>query len=215
MLTLSNISYQVGSKSILHDVSLTVNAGDYITIVGPSGSGKSTLLKLCSDLISPTEGCILFNGQSVADIAPEIYRQAVGYCFQRPYLFAKTVRRNIYFPYDIRNLQPNEMRIKELFDLLEMPLSYMDRRNDELSGGEMQRICLIRSLLFPPKLLLLDEVTSALDPRNTEIVESVIERLHTSGITILSITHNEAQSLRCANRCITMVNGSIDKEEIL
>ncbi|MDY5481679.1 MAG: ABC transporter ATP-binding protein [Veillonella caviae] len=74
---------------------------------------------------------------------------------------------------------------------------------------------MIRSLLFPPKLLLLDEVTSGLDPRNTEIVESAIERLHTSGITILSITHNEAQSLRCANRRIIMVNGSIDKEEIL
>lgn len=215
LLELSNISYIVKDKSIIRDVSLSVNQGDYITIVGPSGSGKSTLLKLCSNLISPTSGIITYNGRDLATIDPESYRKEVGYCFQRPYLFAKTVRRNILFPYDIRGLEPDMNRIEYLFDLLHMPLNYMERRNDELSGGEMQRICLIRSLIFEPNVLLLDEVTSALDATNTSIVENVIDELHKKGITIISITHNEEQSLRTANRRITIIDGQLAKEEVL
>ena len=215
LLKLSNISYIVKDKSIIRDVSLSVNQGDYITIVGPSGSGKSTLLKLCSDLISPTSGTITYNDRPLTAIDPESYSREVGYCFQRPYLFAKTVRRNILFPYDIRGLKPDMSRIEYLFDLLHMPLNYMERRNDELSGGEMQRICLIRSLIFEPKVLLLDEVTSALDATNTSIVENVIDELHKKGITIISITHNEEQSLRTANRRITIVDGQLAKEEVL
>ena len=215
LLELSNISYIVKDKSIIRDVSLSVNQGDYITIVGPSGSGKSTLLKLCSDLISPTSGTITYNDRPLTAIDPKSYRREVGYCFQRPYLFAKTVRRNILFPYDIRGLKPDMSRIEYLFDLLHMPLNYMERRNDELSGGEMQRICLIRSLIFEPKVLLLDEVTSALDATNTSIVENVIDELHKKGITIISITHNEEQSLRIANRRITIVDGQLAKEEVL
>ena len=215
LLELSNISYIVKDKSIIRDVSLSVNQGDYITIVGPSGSGKSTLLKLCSDLISPTSGIITYKGRDLATIDPESYRKEVGYCFQRPYLFAKTVRRNILFPYDIRGLEPDMNRIEYLFDLLHMPLNYMERRNDELSGGEMQRICLIRSLIFEPNVLLLDEVTSALDAMNTSIVENVVDELHKKGITIISITHNEEQSLRAANRRITIVDGQLAKEEVL
>ena len=215
LLELSNISYAVKDKTIIRNVSLAVNEGDYLTIVGPSGSGKSTLLKLCSDLISPTFGSITYNGRNLTAIEPESYRKEVGYCFQRPYLFAKTVRRNILFPYDIRGMKPDMERIKLLFDLLHMPMEYFERHNDELSGGEMQRICLIRSLIFEPKVLLLDEVTSALDSVNAAIVEQVIDELYKNGITIVSITHNEEQSLRSANRRITIIDGSIAKEEVL
>ena len=215
LLELSNISYAVKDKTIIRNVSLAVNEGDYLTIVGPSGSGKSTLLKLCSDLISPTLGSITYNGRNLTAIEPESYRKEVGYCFQRPYLFAKTVCRNILFPYDIRGMKPDMERIKLLFDLLHMPMEYFERHNDELSGGEMQRICLIRSLIFEPKVLLLDEVTSALDSVNTAIVEQVIDELYKNGITIVSITHNEEQSLRSANRRITIIDGSIAKEEVL
>lgn len=215
LLELSNVSYKVKDKTIIDGVSFSVDAGDYISIVGPSGSGKSTLLKLCSDLISPTSGCITYEGQDIRTITPEVYRQSVGYCFQRPYLFAKTVRRNILFPYDIRNMKPDMDRIEHLFNLLQMPMDYFNRRNDELSGGEMQRICLIRSLIFEPKILLLDEVTSALDAKNTIVVEGLIEELHKRGVTIVSITHNEDQSLRHANRRITIVDGAIQHEEVL
>lgn len=215
LLELSNISFVANDKSIIRDVSLSVNQGDYITIVGPSGSGKSTLLKLCSDLISPTSGTITYNGRFLMAIDPESYRKEVGYCFQRPYLFAKTVRRNILFPYDIRGMKPDMEHIKYLFGLLHMPMEYLERRNDELSGGEMQRICLIRSLIFEPKVLLLDEVTSALDSVNTSIVEQVIDELHYKGMTIVSITHSEEQSSRKANRRITIVDGVLAKEEVL
>ena len=199
----------------LNDVNLSIKRGEFVCIIGTNGSGKSTLLKLCSDLISPTSGRIAYEGQDIQKIIPEVYRQSVGYCFQRPYLFAKTVRRNILFPYDIRNMKPDMARIEYLFDLLQMPMDYFNRRNDELSGGEMQRICLIRSLIFEPKILLLDEVTSALDAKNTIVVEGLIEELHKHGVTIVSITHNEDQSLRHANRRITIVDGAIQQEEVL
>lgn len=215
LLELSNISYIVKDKAIIRNASLAINEGDYITIVGPSGSGKSTLLKLCSDLISPTSGHITYNGCDLTTIDPESYRKEVGYCFQRPYLFAKTVRRNILFSYDIRGMKPDMERIRYLFDLLHMPIEYLERCNDELSGGEMQRICLIRSLIFEPKVLLLDEVTSALDSVNISIVEEVIDELHNKGMTIVSITHSEEQSLRKANRRITIVDGVLAKEEVL
>ena len=215
LLELSNISYVVNEKSIIRDVSLSVHEGEYLTVVGPSGSGKSTLLKLCSDLISPTSGIITYNGRDLTTIDPESYRKEVGYCFQRPYLFAKTVRLIILFLYDIRGMEPDMIRIKYLFDLLHMPIEYLERHNDELSGGEMQRICLIRSLIFEPKVLLLDEVTSALDAVNTAIVERVIDELHNNGMTIIAITHSEEQSLRKANRRITIVDGSLAKEEVL
>ena len=112
-------------------------------------------------------------------------------------------------------MKPDMERIKYLFGLLHMPMEYLERRNDELSGGEMQRICLIRSLIFEPKVLLLDEVTSALDSVNTSIVEQVIDELHNKGMTIVSITHSEEQSLRKANRRITIVDGVLAKEEVL
>ena len=209
------IQVSFGSKTILNDISLAIQDKEFVGIIGPNGSGKSTFLKLCSDLISPTSGTITYNGRPLTAIDPESYRKEVGYCFQRPYLFAKTVRRNILFPYDIRGLEPDMSRIEYLFDLLHMPLNYMERRNDELSGGEMQRICLIRSLIFEPKVLLLDEVTSALDTTNTSIVENVIDELHKKGITIISITHNEEQSLRTANRRISIVDGQLAKAEVL
>lgn len=215
LLELSNVTYAVKDKTIINDVSLSIESGDYISIVGPSGSGKSTFLKLCSDLISPTSGRIVYEGQDIRMITSEVYRKSVGYCFQRPYLFAQTVRRNILFPYDIRNMKPDMERIEHLFNLLQMPMDYFDRRNDELSGGEVQRICLIRSLIFEPKILLLDEVTSALDAKNTTVVEGLIEELHKCGVTIVSITHNEDQSLRHANRRITIVDGAIQNEEVL
>ena len=215
VLHFEHISLEIHGRQILHDISFSVDKGESITIVGPSGSGKSTILKLASSLVSPTGGTIYFQGQPMDQYAPTEYRQRVAYCFQQPYLFGQTVRGNLAFPFTMRSHSVDEARIKELFDLFHMDLQLLEKSNTELSGGEMQRICLIRSVLFAPDVLLLDEVTSALDAENTEWVEQGLMQLHTEGLTLLQVTHNLDQSARMGQRRITVKEGRITDCEVL
>ncbi|HFI0463289.1 TPA: ATP-binding cassette domain-containing protein [Streptococcus suis] len=208
-LSFENVNFKDGDKTILQDINFHVNKGDYISIVGPSGSGKSTLLKLASDLISPTSGKISFEGKDYDTYAPEMLRQKIAYIFQTPYLFGQTVKDNVYYPYQVRHLRPDQDRIEQLFHQMEMSPSYLGQDIRKLSGGEKQRIALIRSLLLTPDILLLDEVTSALDSENTLIVERVIQEIHQEGTTILWVTHNLDQSRKYANRLMTVEGGRI------
>ena len=215
VLRFENISVMLHGHQILGDISFEVQQGESITIIGPSGSGKSTILKLASSLISPTGGTIFFHGRPIESYAPTEYRQRVAYCFQQPYLFGQTVRGNLAFPFTMRGRAVDETRIKDLFDLFHMDLQLLEKSNTELSGGEMQRICLIRSVLFAPEVLLLDEVTSALDTENTEWVEQGLMQLHKEGLTLLQVTHNLEQSLRMGQRRITVKDGHIADCEVL
>lgn len=214
-VSFKHISLAVGDRQILRDISFSVEEGESITIVGPSGSGKSTILKLASSLVSPTGGTIFFHGKPIESYAPTEYRQRVAYCFQQPYLFGQTVRGNLAFPFTMRGRSVDTKRIKELFDLFHMNLDLLEKANTELSGGEMQRICLIRSLLVAPEVLLLDEVTSALDTENTEWVERGLMQLHKEGLTLLQVTHNPEQSLRMGQRRMTVKDGLITDCEVL
>ena len=214
-VSFKHISLTVGDRQILRDISFSVEEGESITIIGPSGSGKSTILKLASSLVSPTEGTISFHGKPIESYAPTEYRQRVAYCFQQPYLFGQTVRGNLAFPFTMRGRSVDTKRIKELFDLFHMNLDLLEKSNTELSGGEMQRICLIRSLLFAPEVLLLDEVTSALDTENTEWVEEGLMQLHKEGLTLLQVTHNPEQSVRMGQRRMTVKDGHIADCEVL
>ena len=215
ILRFEKISLEMHGRPILQDISFSVNQGESITIIGPSGSGKSTILKLASSLISPTGGTIYFQEQPMDQYAPTEYRQRVAYCFQQPYLFGQTVRGNLSFPFTMRGRSVDETRIKDLFELFHMDLQLLEKSNTELSGGEMQRICLIRSVLFAPEVLLLDEVTSALDTENTEWVEQGLMQLHTEGLTLLQVTHNLDQSVRMGQRRITVKDGHIADCEVL
>lgn len=213
ILEFKDVSFSSDGKDILKKLSFTIDEGDYVSIVGPSGSGKSTLLKLASYLQSPTSGAIIFDGKSLEDYNPIELRQAISYCFQTPHLFGDKVKDNIQFPYEIRHLSLDQTRVKELFELFKMDLSYLEQDVKKLSGEEKQRIALIRQLLFEPRLLLLDEVTSALDSVNKEIVENVIASLHNKGITILWITHDSSQSKKYANKRLTIVSGELESME--
>ena len=215
ILRFEHISLAIHGRQILQDISFEVQQGESITIVGPSGSGKSTILKLASSLVSPMGGTIYFQGQPMDQYVPTEYRQRVAYCFQQPYLFGQTVRGNLAFPFTMRGRAVDEARIKDLFDLFHMDLQLLEKSNTELSGGEMQRICLIRSVLFAPDVLLLDEVTSALDAENTEWVEQGLMQLHTEGLTLLQVTHNLDQSVRMGQRRITVKEGRITDCEVL
>ncbi len=210
-----NTSYIVDTIPILKNISISIEQGDHLSIVGPSGSGKSTFLKLCCNLISPSKGLVIYKNKSILDYEPTELRKNIAYCFQTPYLFGKTVIDNVSFPYEIRGNKVDLERVEELFNLFNLNKDYFYKEVKNLSGGEKQRIALIRSLLFKPEVLLLDEVTSALDIDNTAIVESVIKNLNEKGTTIIWVTHNIDQSRRNANKLLTIETAEIKSLEVL
>lgn len=215
LLEFQNVFFINDNKTILKNITISINSGDYISIVGPSGSGKSTFLKLCCHLISPTEGTIVYKGKSIMECSPMELRKNIAYCFQTPYLFGATVMDNISFPYAIRNIKIDLKRVEELFLLFNLDKDYLKKDVRNLSGGEKQRIALIRTLLFKPEILLLDEVTSALDVDNALVVENVMKSLNQDGTTILWVTHNPEQSKRNANKILTIESGEIKSLEAL
>jgi putative ABC transport system ATP-binding protein len=215
LLEFLNVSYNNDGKTILKNLSVRINAGDFISIIGPSGSGKSTFLKLCCHLISPSEGDILYRDKSIMKYEPTTLRRQIAYVFQAPYLFGDTVMDNISFPYIIRNAKVDFERVYGLFELFNLHGEYLEKDIKKLSGGEKQRIALIRTLLFNPEIILLDEVTSSLDMENTLIVEGVIESLNQQGSTILWVTHDLEQSRKYANQVLTMENGEIKSIEVM
>ena len=215
LLEMNNVTYVNDGKTILKDISLNIEQKDFMSIVGASGSGKSTLLKLCSDLISPTNGSIFYKGKEFNDYSPMELRKNIAYCFQTPYLFGDTVMNNINFPFSIRNVKFDSNKVSHLFSLFHMTTDYLLKDVRNLSGGEKQRIALIRSLIFMPQILLLDEITSALDNNNSKIVENVIDSLNKEGITVLWVTHNLEQSMKYANKLLTVEAGEIKSLEVI
>lgn len=215
LLEFQNVSFISDNKSILKDITMSINSGDYLSIVGPSGSGKSTFLKLCCHLIIPTEGTIIYKYKSILEHNPMELRKSIAYCFQTPYLFGETVMDNISFPYSIRNLKVDLNRVEELLLLFNLNKEYLKMDVKNLSGGEKQRIALIRTLLFKPDILLLDEVTSALDVDNTLIVENIMNLLNKNGTTILWVTHNPEQSKKNAHKILTIESGEIKSLEVI
>lgn len=215
LLDLQDVSFVNDGKTILRNVSFVVEAGDFISIVGPSGSGKSTLLKLCNHLISPTAGNIFYKGINMTEHIPTELRKSIAYCSQSPCLFGNNVKENLDFPFSVRNMHFNECRVTELFSLFNISLTFLNADVQNLSGGEKQRIALVRTLLFLPEVLLLDEITSALDVENTRMVEDAISSLNRDGITVLWITHDPEQSQKYANKIITLEAGDIRSLEVL
>lgn len=215
LLEFKDVTYVNENKYILKDISISVNIGDYMSVVGPSGSGKSTFLKLCSHLISPTKGDILYREKSIFGLDPMELRKSISYCFQTPYLFGETVMDNVTFPYSLRGMKADLNRAGELLQLFNLDKDYLNKEVKNLSGGEKQRIALIRTLFFRPEILLLDEVTSALDVDNTLVVENVMKTLNQQGTTIIWITHSPEQSRKNANRLLTIEAGVIKSLEVL
>ncbi|MDP4181626.1 MAG: ATP-binding cassette domain-containing protein [Bacillota bacterium] len=215
LLEFNNVFFENDNIKILEDISVGIKQGDFVSIIGPSGSGKSTFLKLCSHLISPTRGYITYKGKDVSEYNPTDLRKSISYCFQIPYLFGDTVMDNINFPYSIRNISFDKEHVYELFSMFKMDKDYLNKEVKNLSGGERQRIALIRTLLFRPEILLLDEITSALDMVNAQIVEGIIASLNNEGMTILFITHNFEQSRKFANKLLTLEAGAIKSLEVL
>ena len=212
ILSLKNLTYKTTEKLILNNVSLNVMEKDFITITGPSGSGKTTILRLINNLISATDGTILYKNKNINEYNPIDLRKSISLCFQMPHLFGETVWDNLSFPFKIRKINPDTEKILIYLNKLNLGEEYLKKDIRNLSGGEKQRISIIRSLLFNPDILLLDEITSALDDENSILVEEMICELNVHGSTILWITHNKSQDNRLGNRSILIENSKITED---
>ncbi|MEX5926474.1 ATP-binding cassette domain-containing protein [Providencia hangzhouensis] len=204
LLQLSNIGYSIEQKTILDNVQINLQAGDFKLITGPSGCGKSTLLKIVASLISPTQGTIKFQGKDINTILPETYRQQVSHPRIRPLYLDKLCMTPLFFPIKFESCYL--IKSKVISDLHQFSLheSILDKGINELSGGEKQRISLIRNLQFLPQVLLLDEITSALDEENKIIVNEFIHHLTSDKkIGVLWVTHDQDE-IAHTNEVITL-----------
>ncbi|MCW2454408.1 UNVERIFIED_ORG: putative ABC transport system ATP-binding protein [Rahnella aquatilis] len=208
LLRLQDVSFTLNHIPLLEPVSLTLNPGEFTLLTGPSGSGKSTLLKIIASLQNPTGGNLYFKGENITQIKPEAYRQRVSYCFQTPSLFGETVYDNLALPYQIRNKKPDDGQLCDWLKQVNLSEDMLTKRTQELSGGEKQRIALLRNLQFMPDILLLDEITSALDEENkiniNDIIAGLVEK---EQIAVLWVSH-DLNEIRHAKNVITLTRHS-------
>lgn len=215
ILEIKNVYYESDNIQILNGISIYVEQGDCISLVGQSGSGKSTLLKLCSDLLPISNGEILYNGYNYKSYDPIELRKKISYCIQIPYLFGATVYENLEFPFKVRKEPIDKDRIIGLLRRFNLDESFLYKDINSLSGGEKQRVAIIRNLVYNPDILLLDESTSALDKENAKVVEEYIKELNLKGVTVLWVTHNLEQSESIFNKRITISNGKVESIEVI
>lgn len=213
IVQLENVTYEGSGKVILDGVTLDVNKGDCISIIGESGSGKSTLLKICSDLIDIKDGSIKYKEKDYSSYEPTDLRKEISYSIQTPYLFGNTVYDNLEFPFKIRNKEVDVDRITYLLNKFNLNKDILNENVNSLSGGQKQRVSFIRNIIFKPEVLLLDEVTSSLDKDNTILIENYIEELNKQGVTILWVTHSKEQSKTIFNKRITISKGKVERVE--
>ncbi|GHD96962.1 MULTISPECIES: iron efflux ABC transporter ATP-binding subunit FetA [Pseudocitrobacter] len=213
ILQLTGVGYRIGERQVLNDINFSIAPGEFKLITGPSGCGKSTLLKIIASLLSPCEGTIQFKGQDYTTLSPEQYRQQVSYCAQTPALFGETVYDNLIFPWQIRNKRTEPDTFLGFLTRFGLPEETLSKSINDLSGGEKQRISLIRNLQFLPDVLLLDEITSALDEENKHNVNDIIHRyVREKNIAVLWVTHDKDE-IEHADDVITLPLSGKDVQE--
>ncbi len=206
MLELKNISRSFGGFN-LSGVSFFVERGDYFILLGPSGSGKSLLLEIIAGLIRPDHGSVLLNGQDITRFSPK-YRKT-GLVFQDYALFPHmTVRQNIGYSQPPGLRRDSGQRIKKTAERLEIT-SLLDRMPETLSGGEMQRVALARTLVQEPLILLLDEPMSSVDTLLRPGIRRMLSEIHQNGQTIIHVTHDYEEALALATRIAVIDRGKI------
>jgi polar amino acid transport system ATP-binding protein len=214
LVELRDVVKRFGTNTVLDRVSLTVQPGEIIAIIGRSGSGKSTMLRCINGLESIQGGRIVFDGETVNDPATNLrkLRQRVGIVFQSYNLFPHlSVERNITLaPRVVKGMERDAARDLASRALARVGLAdKIDAYPDQLSGGQQQRVAIARSLAMQPQLMLFDEITSALDPELTGEVLKVLEQVAKEGMTMMLVTHEIGFARRVATRLIFMHSGRI------
>ena len=214
LIEVKNLSKEFHGKEVLKNISLNINKGDVVCLIGPSGSGKSTFLRCLNKLEVADSGEILFEGVDICkkDVNIDLHRQKMGMVFQQFNLFPNmTVMENITLsPIKTKgeSKEVAEKRAHELLEKVGLP-DKADAYPQSLSGGQQQRIAIARGLAMEPDVLLFDEPTSALDPEMVGEVLAVMQELAKSGMTMVIVTHEMGFAREVADRVIFMADGVV------
>lgn len=211
-INLENINHSYHGKPILQDLSLQLDHAEAIAIIGPSGAGKSTLLRLMSKIESPDSGEIHVNDTDVVRIQAKEYYKKVGFVFQSHNLFPHlTALENITLVLEKVHNKTSEEARKIAVDLLTQfeLVEHMNKRPSQLSGGQAQRVSIIRSLAISPEVMFLDEPTSALDPILTREVLRTILKLREKNMRFVIVTHELGFAKKVADYILFMEEGKI------
>ena len=209
--------YKKGAIKALDGVTVDINRGDVMVVIGPSGSGKSTFLRSLNLLETPTSGTIRFEGVDITDnkVNLNLHRQKMGMVFQHFNLFPhKTIMENmILAPVQVKHV-PKEEAKKKALELLDR-VGLSDRADTypiQLSGGQKQRVAIVRALAMEPDVMLFDEPTSALDPEMVGEVLEVMKQLAHAGMTMVVVTHEMGFAREVGNRVLFMADGRLIEE---
>jgi putative ABC transport system ATP-binding protein len=220
MLSLQHVSkyYQVGGNKnfVLNDISLEVDEGEFVSIMGPSGSGKSTLLNVIGMLDEPSDGYHYFVGQAVHQLREKqrssLYKQYIGFVFQAYHLIDElTVYENIETPLIYQDFKSSERKamVSDMLDRFQI-VGKKDLFPAQLSGGQQQLVGIARALIAKPKLILADEPTGNLNSKQGEEIMQLFRKLNKEdGVTIIQVTHSE-KNAEYGSRIINLLDGKID-----
>jgi len=224
IITLKNISkiYQVGSEEVhaLRDVSLTIDKGEYVAIMGPSGSGKSTLMNILGCLDTPTHGIYSFKGVKVSEMndneLAEIRNREIGFVFQTFNLLPRSdALHNVELPLIYAGIPSAERKERAREALVRVGLeTRIHHKPNELSGGQRQRVAIARALVTEPSIILADEPTGNLDTKTGEEIMLLFNEIYEQGNTIILVTHEEYIA-KHAERIIRLRDGIIEKHEVV
>lgn len=214
MIEYKNIVLRYTEKDILKDVNLLIEDGEFMILVGPSGSGKTTMIKMINRLLEPTGGNIYMNGKRIKDYNERELRLSTGYVLQQIALFPNlTVAENIALIPEMKGWSKEQIASKteELLDKVGLPATeYVKRMPSELSGGEQQRIGIVRAIIGEPKILLMDEPFSALDAISRKQLQTLTKDLHKEfGMTTIFVTHDTDEALKLGDRIAVLEEGEI------
>ncbi|MDE0728787.1 MAG: ABC transporter ATP-binding protein, partial [Alphaproteobacteria bacterium] len=201
-----------GDTNVVKGLSLTIQSGEFLTLLGPSGSGKTTTLMMLAGFEEPTAGEILLHGKSLRKVPP--YHRNMGIVFQNYALFPhKTVTANVAYPLKQRRLAKAEIAERTLRALKMVELEHLaERRPAQLSGGQQQRVALARALVFEPELVLMDEPLGALDKNLREQMQIEIKHLHEQlGMTVVYVTHDQREALTMSDRVAVFNDGVVQQ----
>jgi putative ABC transport system ATP-binding protein len=218
MIEIDNIhrNFQVGDQTVhaLDDVTLNIDAGAYVSIMGPSGSGKSTLLNLLGLLDRPSSGTYRLNGKDVTSLSDieqaQVRNREIGFVFQMFHLVPRlTAAGNVELPLLLAGMEPEQRHARVAHALDELHLTDRSHHKPEqLSGGQRQRVAIARATVTRPRVLLADEPTGNLDHKSGQDVIRILEELNERGITLIVVTHDQEMGQR-AQRQLHMMDGRI------
>jgi putative spermidine/putrescine transport system ATP-binding protein len=210
---LQSVSKRYGDTAVLEPLNLTIEDGEFLTLLGPSGCGKTTTLRLIAGFIAPSEGRVLIGAQDVTGLPPQ--KREIGMVFQDYALFPHlTIAENIAFGLVERRVKRREIdaRVRELLDLVRLS-GVENRFPSEISGGQQQRIAVARAVAYPPKVLLMDEPLGALDLKLREVMQIELRRIQQElKITTVYVTHDQTEAMTMSDRIVVMNKGRIEQQ---